>query len=544
MSDTPRPIRTDRPAWWSRGDALLPWWLAILAAALGGFVTDLAYPDLGWWPALLPGIALVLVSLVGRRFWMAALVGLVYESVFYLVHIQWASQWVGPVPMVALALLGGAFFAVGAGLIALAYRWLPRAWPAAWPNWLLRLLVIPAAVAGLWTAREALYSVWPYGGFAWGRIGHALIDSPISDLYAWVGISGMTFLVVGLVALVIEAVRGQGTVWWLRVAAPVAAAAVLLAWPAWPQLSTGTMRIALAQGDGPAGYFDERSPGDLLAAQVAATQPIIEQVRAGDRIDLLVWPEGGSDWDPQEDPYTAYIWDAMTEATGAPLLGQAVTDRDGTYFNTAILWDGGKSLDTYDKRHPVVWGEYIPERAFFSLFVPDLVQMVGREYAFGTTDAVMDVPTVSGDVRIAVNICYDIVDDALLRESVLEGGRVIISTSNNADFGHTDQSAQQLEFARIRAAELGRSVVNVSTVGISAVIDADGRVVQSLPWFEPGSIIADVPLYDTITPAAAAGRVIEVVVSALGVLLLAAAGIVLRIERRARRTDVGAAATD
>lgn len=510
----------------------LPWWVALLLAAAGGWVTELAYPDLGWWPLIFPGIAMVLIALIGRGFWMGALIGLVYESVFYLLHIQWASHWVGPVPMLALALTGGVFFAAGAGLIALAYRWLPRAWPARWPVGVLRLAVLPIALAGLWTMREAIYSVWPYGGFAWGRTGHSQIDSPLSDLYSWVGISGMTFLVVWLVALVIEAVRGRSVAVWLRAAMPVALAALLAFWPAWQVTQTGSMRVALVQGNGPAGYFDQRSAGDLLAAQVAATEPLFADVEAGERLDLVLWPEGGSDWDPQADAYTAAIWDYVSERMRAPLLGQAITQRDDLYFNTAILWRGGEALDTYDKRHPVVWGEYIPDRAFFELLVPELTQMIAREYEFGITDAVMDIPTREGIVRAAINICYDIVDDALLRESVLDGGRIILATSNNADFGRTDESAQQLAFARIRAAELGRSVVNVSTVGISAVIGVDGRVTESLPWYEAGTIVADVPLYDDITPAATYGRAIEIVGASLGGGVLLTTGIVLILRRR------------
>lgn len=511
---------------------LLPWWLALPVAAGAGWITELAYPDVGWWPLVFPGIALVLVTLIGRGFWMGALLGFVYETVFYLVQLQWASHWVGPIPMIGLALLGGVMFAIGAGLIALGYRWLPRAWPAAWPPAALRLGVIPVAIAGLWTLREAIYSVWPYGGFAWGRIGHSQIDSPLTELYAWVGISGMTFLVVWVVALAVEAFRARGVAIWLRAAVPVALAAILAFWPAWQVTQVGSMRIALVQGAGPAGYFDQRAPGDLLAAQVNATAPLFADVAAGERVDLVLWPEGGSDWDPQADEYTAAVWDVVSEQMRAPLLGQAITSRDGKLFNTAILWDEGRALDTYDKRHPVVWGEYIPDRAFFELIVPDLTKMIGREYAFGTTDAVMDIPTREGVVRAAVNICYDIVDDALLRESVLDGGQIILATSNNADFGRTDESAQQLEFARIRAAELGRSVVNVSTVGISAVIGVDGRIAESLPWYEPGTIVADVPLYDGLTPAAVGGRITEVVVAALGGGLLAAAGIAITIRRR------------
>src|SRR5690606_14601020 len=100
------------------------------------------------------------------------------------------------------------------------------------------------------------------------------IDSPLVDLYSWVGISGMTFLVIWFVALIIQAVMARGVVIWLRAAVPIALAVVLAFWPAWQVTQIGSMRIALVQGAGPAGYFDQRSPGDLLEAQVNATTPL------------------------------------------------------------------------------------------------------------------------------------------------------------------------------------------------------------------------------------------------------------------------------
>lgn len=522
---------------------ILPLWAALVLVAAAGPVLDAAHPDRGWWPLAFLGIAAHLVALIGRSASSGALVGFVGMGAFYLLHIEWATVFLGPIPMLGLTLamaLGGA---VGGALIALAYRWVPARWPTTFG----RLVILPAAVAGLWTAREAVASVWPYGGFAWGRVAQSQADSPLSPLFAWVGISGLSFLMVLLVAVAVEAVRiggearpgerpGAGAPWYARVAAPVGLAAALLAWPAWPAVETGSMSIAVVQGAGPAGYFDQRDPGDLLAAQVAATRPLYDEVASGRLdVDLVLWPEGSSDWDPTRDAQTAGIWSSVSERMDAPLLAQAVTvDGEQHYFNTAILWDAGAAdpvLDAYDKRHPVPFGEYVPDRAFFEALAPDLIGLIQREYTPGTTDAVMDI----GGVSVAVNICFDIVDDALLRESVLDGGRIIVASSNNADFGYTDESAQQLAFARIRAVELGRWVVNASTVGITAVIAPDGTVVEQLPWYTPGTIVADVPLIDAITPAAAAGRQVELAIGALGVLLLAVAAVLTAIERRARR---------
>jgi len=283
------------------------------------------------------------------------------------------------------------------------------------------------------------------------------------------------------------------------------------------------MRIAVVQGNGRAGYFDERAPGDLLAAQYTATAPLFGTEPP---VDLVLWPEGSSDWDPQVEPYAANVWNVVSEHMDAPLLAQSVTIRDDRAYNTAILWRAvDEVLDTYDKRHPVPMGEYVPDRWFFRMFAPDLIDMIGRDYELGTTDAVMDIPLRGGGaVRAAINICYDIVDDGLLRESVLDGGQIILASSNNADFGYTDESVQQLAFARIRAMELGRTVVNASTVGITAVIASDGTVVESLPWYTSGAILTDAPLATTVTPAARCGYDVEWSLSAIGFGLLMAAG--------------------
>ena len=505
---------------------LVPLWAAVVLALADGPVMTAAYPDRGIWPLAFIAIAVVLLACIGRRFWSAALVGFVFGMSYYLTLITWASTFLGPVPMTALAFAMAAYFAVGSGLIAWAYRWLPRAWPGAAG----RMILLPIAIAGLWTAREAVNSVWPYGGFAWGRMGQAVVDGPIAPLYAWVGISGMTFLMVWLVALVIEGFRYAGVPPLQRAVAPVGLAVAMLVWPAWPVATSGTIRIAMVQGDGPAGYFESKQPGDLLAAQYHATTPLFGRVHP----DLVLWPEGSSDWDPSADPdYTGRLWTDVAARLDAPLLAQAVTEHDGNSYNTAILWRPGEgAVDTYDKRHPVPFGEYIPDRSFYALLAPDLVNLVERGYTPGTTDAVMSIPTASGPVTAAVNICYDIVDDALLRESVRDGGEVVLASSNNADFGPTDEAPQQLAIARIRAIELGRSVANVSTVGITAVVTPDGRVVQRLPRYAPGTIVADVPLATTVTPDAVAGQDVEFLAGALGFALLLGGGASYRTLRR------------
>jgi len=505
----------------------LPLWGAVLLAVAAGLVTDAAFPDRGWWPLAFVGVAMVLVAAQGRRAGGGFLVGVVFGITFYLVHIPWMTEFLGPgevwivraVPWFALSTLMALWCGLGMMLISIATRVVPRAVRGP----LGRLLFVPLVVAGLWTAREAVASVWPYGGFAWGRISESQSDSPIAPLFAWLGVSGVGFVMVYLVATAVAAVRETDVPVLLRLTLVTAMAAVLVALPAFPVATDGSLRVGAVQGNGKTGYFDPAEHvGDNLVAQYEATEPVYAE-----DVDVVVWPEGGSDLDPLRVPAAAAVFDSVSERADAPFVGWAITRRGDQYFNTSLLWRAGEgAVDHYDKRHPVPFGEFVPDRPFWRQFAPELIDLIQREFTPGTTDAVMDVGSDGRSVLAGFAICFDIVDDALMREGVEEGGQLVIAPTNNADFGQTDESVQQLAIARIRAIELGRSVVNISTVGTSAVILPDGTIADELPRYTAGTMVVDVPLSTTTTPAVVVGRGVEwgVAMIALGALIGAAVG--------------------
>jgi apolipoprotein N-acyltransferase len=137
-------------------------------------------------------------------------------------------------------------------------------------------------------------------------------------------------------------------------------------------------------------------------------------------------------------------------------------------------------------------------------------------------------------VIAGIDICFDITDDTVMRDSINSGAQVLIAQTNNADFGHTDESVQQLAIARIRAMELGRSLVNVSTVGTSAIISPTGQTLAQLPTYTPATMVQAVPLSTTITPATYLGEPIEQFVSALGLGGMLAALVMGRMHTRVR----------
>lgn len=489
---------------------LLPLWAATSSAALAAVLMFFSYPAAAVWILAFPATALLLVALIGRRFGGALLVGLVYGILFFGLLVSWTSRYLGPIPWAALSVVEGVLTALALVPITLAYRWLPRAFPGAAG----RLLGLPSAVAALWVGRELFVGSWPYGGFPWARIGMSQAESPLAPISSWVGVSGLSFLMVLIVAMLIEVVRLRAWRTPLRLVVPAVLVVVLLFTPLFPTSSTGSMRIAAVQGNGPTGYFDEREPFAVIQAQTDATAPLY-----GEDVDLLVWPEGSLDGDPFQIDALARRMTLISNRIDAPLLANAATGRDDRYFNTSLLWNAdGTATQVHDKRHPVPFGEYVPDRAFFNALAPDLIGLIQREYTPGSNPPIVDV---DGDL-VGLAICFDVIYDDVIWQGLNAGAEVLVFQTNNADFRGTDENLQQLAFARMRAIETGRSVVNVSTVGTSQVIRADGSTVTSLDADEAGAMLEDVELRSGLTAGVVLGPWVQAILlwGGLGALLV------------------------
>lgn len=528
------------------GQALLPLWAAVPAATAAGLAMDAAFPALGWWPLAFVSVTLSLAALIGRSSWGAVLVGAIFGAAFWFPHVSWAAQFLGAhplswVPWVALAGALTIYSAVLTVPIAWVYRWLPRRRHTG----AVRLLALPALVAGTWTLRELIMGSWPYGGFPWGRVGMSQSESPIAPVTSWVGVSGLGFLMVALCVATIEALRwaahtrqprednpsGDGTEEPTRLparwAAPIPAlglAAVMLVVPQFPTSHAGSIRVGAVQGDGPAAYVDEHEASAVLDSQLAASAPLANQ-----QVDIVLWPEGSVDADPLADQPTAQVLNDAADRYRAPILLNAASADDDLVYNTSFLWTSTGPVATHAKRHPVPFGEYVPDRWFYGALVPSLVDLLQREYAAGVDTPAIDVDGV--DVGLA--ICFDVVFDDVIREGAHSGAQVLMFQTNNADFRGTDENLQQLAFARMRAIETGRSVVNLSTTGTSQIFAPNGDTLAALPADQPGLMIADLELRDGLTAAVVVGQPLETLL-ATGTLATFLVLALLRLRDRGR----------
>jgi apolipoprotein N-acyltransferase len=493
----------------------------------GGLLSSLAMPRENVWPLIFVSVALILVSIRGLRFLPAALVGFAAGVAFYMSQIEWISLYLGPVPWIALSVMEALIFALGAAVIASVWSFLTHTLSGRHSSFWIAL-----AIATLWTAREWVAINLPYGGFPWSRVAQALSDSFLSSLVYFVGISGLTFISVFMTVALLQAI--ESGVPGLRkhlvsLSAAVGAIVLAAAFVVPANAESGEVTVAAVQGNANAGLFANAERGTFLKNHLDATQLLDSHPLKGS-IDLIVWPENASDLNPQANELAQLQIDSVVEKYQVPLIFGAITESGEEIFNSSLYYAPRQGqIDQYDKKRPVPFAEYVPDRDFWYQLAPDLIGLVTRGYAFGTRDGIFEFE----GTNLGVLICFEIAIDDIGRELVSDGAEIILSQTNNADFGRSDETFQQAALARLRAIETGRTLVNISTVGVSKVFLADGSIIDQLPIFEPGVMVHTLPLRTSTTPAMAIGPSFDLAVN-FSALALFVSGLIFRLRARSR----------
>ena len=500
----------------------------LLSAGLAGLLLLAAFPPVGWWWAGPLGAAALTLAVAGtgmRRAWLLATAA---HLVLFLPLLEWV-RFLGVGPWLALALLQAVIAGIYGPLAVILER-------AARDRMALRILGLVGAVVAV----EALRARQPFGGLTWGRLAFGQSDGP---LLPWAALGGAPL--VGAAAALMAVALVEAVRRWpdprrlvlplLLLALPVVGG-VLVATPT----DGRAVQIAAVQGDVPGSGLDVFTE-DLVVLDnhVRQTERLAAEVNAGRRPapDLVVWPENAADQDPRSEPETRTRVNRAVEVLGQPLLlGAVLRDSDETVSNGLLVWGpGGVQGPIYRKRHLVPFGEYLPLRSLAERVYPAARTLLARDFTPGSTVGLVPL----NGVRLAVGTCFEVAFDDLLREAVRAGGGILVLPSNNASYGRSAQSAQQLAMARLRAVEHGRSTVVPTTSGISALIRPDGRVLQRSELYEPALLQAALPLRTGLTVATRWGDRIE-----LGLLLLLLVPLVPevvgRLTRRSGQSDPAA----
>lgn len=338
---------------------------------------------------------------------------------------------------------------------------------------------VPLAVA--WAVAEALRGLI-LTGFPWADFAQATMDTPLAWLLPMVGPRGAALAVL---------LGAAGLAVWLRRSPPAMMAAATVAGLAlmlFPGPGRGPMVenapiVRLVQPNAPQDQkWDPAHIMTFFDRQISYTQ-------AGNRPDLIVWPEMALPYDL--DRAGGPLDTIIDAAGGVPVVLGLPRFSGRDYFNTMIVLGPSGVLAQYDKQHLVPFGEYIPLASVLGRLGVSrlsLDQISGYSAGVGVPQI-----TVPGLGLARPLICYE----AIFAEEVRETGgprpRLLLLITNDAWFGNLSGPYQHLMQARMRALELGLPMVRVANTGVSAMIDARGNVTDSLPLNTQGALDAALP---------------------------------------------------
>ncbi|MHB1214375.1 MAG: apolipoprotein N-acyltransferase [Thiobacillus sp.] len=486
----------------------------LLISLMAGALAVAGFAPFGFWP--LPVLSLaVLFALLARTASVRAgfLIGWVWGLGFFIGGVSWVYVSLSVYGGMAdwLAALATFLFCAFLALFPATVGALQARWRVTPP--LRLLLVIPLA----WGVSEWVRG-WIFTGFPWLEIGYSQVPaSPLAGYAPLVGVYGVSFLLALSAALLAWGATTRGRrahrAWAVVAIVGLGVGGQALRGVTWTTPEGAPTSVALLQGNIPQDmkWQPERTLATLESyARMAAASPA----------RLIVLPETALPLFEADlpDAYRAGLASLGRKNGGDVLTGLPTGSPRGAYYNSVISF-GSAPSQRYHKVHLVPFGEYIPLRAVWG-WVIEVLHIPLSDFARGAVD---QRPLAIGGQRVAANICYeDAFGEEIIRQ--LPAASVLVNVSNLAWFGDSFAPWQHAQMSQMRALETGRMMLRATNTGVTAIIDARGHMLASLPLFTAGSLSGEIQGYTGSTPYVRWGNApVLAVWSVLGLGLLAAA---------------------
>lgn len=512
---------------------------ALIAAIAGALTAYLSFAPIGWWWFAFIGMG-ALAHLVRQApsFRTGALIGFAFGLAYFIVGVSWvriSMHEFGGMPLSLAwfsAVLFCSYLAIYPMLACAFTAWAKPKSP----------FFFASVFASAWAFAEYLRA-FLFTGFEWLSIGATQTNSVFSfqGFLPIFGANGVGWLIVFASALTLTArghkndrleetlpstpklVVGFGNaIGWAHmvgwVVAWVALAAIALNVTTWGEPTGKPTRISLLQGN------IEQSL-KWAPARFQATLATYEKLVRDAQGELIILPETAIpnllDRVPRD--YVERLQTIAKEKRANLLIGVPIED-NGKYYNAAVSL-GIDPPQQYRKVHLVPFGEYMPLQGVLGWFYRNL-QIPMSNFAAG--DPNQPLMTLNGQT-LGISICYE---DAFARDvhRTLPGATLLVNISNDAWFGKSAAAEQHLQLAQLRAIEQARPMVRANNTGVTAVIDANGRVVSRIGSWQTGILEATVQGAKGYTPYMVWGD--------LPLLIVCLAGIGIAIGQRSRRTIV------
>jgi apolipoprotein N-acyltransferase len=461
-------------------------------ALFSGAMLPLALAPFGYWP-------LVWLSLIGY-FWVverahsprqAFWLGWCYGAGLFGVGISWVygSMRTVATPIPLSLLMTSAFclaIAVLPGLQAWLYhRFFKHHRGSRW-----------MAAPLLWLVFEWVRT-WLLTGMPWLFAGYALTDTPAGQLAAVVSVYGVSaFIAFSAAALAMAAPPPAG---WPRLMAPVlGATSIVLAMVLGTVMPSDRWTTITDTADVVAIQSNVQQARKWQSSQVRPTLEFYsEQTSRFSEADLMIWPEAAITVRPERIP--TYIDDLQrigNERQQGIITG--IITREGDHYFNALLGFGTAGGE-YRKQHLVPFGEYLP----FEQQLRGLINFFNIPMSTMSPSLKAQTPMpwlYNGQQRrLAPVICYEAAYPGLTM-ALARASDLMVMVSNDAWFGDSLAPHQHLQITRMRAIENSRAIVRSTQNGISALIDANGKVLERSKQFEVAAVSGSVALRQGLTP--------------------------------------------
>jgi len=486
--------------------------LRLLAAVASGVLLALAYPPADLGPLALVALVPLLWAWRDATPLTAARDGFVFALSFLAILMAGLTK-TGYTGTVTLIIAAGFYYAATGALVAAFARRGVRA---------------PWLTAAVWVFFESLRGRWPLGGLAWGEIGIAFHNvGPARALASFGGVALVTFVAVAingfLVDLLVAAPRRTPRALTLAAAGLVGLLVVSFVADVtrYQPRDTGRIHFALLQGD------RQEAPSSTLqiADQDLTNAHFALADRLHGRYDLIVFPESALDYDPEESPpLRQRIVDLAAKHDAVVLVNARYRAPNGLLYNANLAYGpDGRLLGVYAKQHLVPFGEYVPLRDQLT-FISDL-----RQIPYDFTAGNRRVLFHAGGRAFGTVICYESAYAPLVRDFVRDGAQALVVSTSDRSYGRSGIPATHVATGQMRAAETGRPVLHAALSGVTAVIDADGRVQHTTSLFTSAVTTGTITTTTGQTPFVRFG---EWVLVGSALALLAAAFVAGRRPRR------------
>lgn len=493
-------------------------WFERCVLLVFGALYPLGFSPIDIWPATILSLGLLINEIIAKAE-SNSKHSIAPRSSFFAIIFYWCVgafgvgvSWVyvsihefGHVPVIGAAAISFLLVLTLAMIKGFAGRVIQKFLTLFGPNNLL--IIIPL----VWVAFEFIQT-FIFSGFPWLLAGYSQMDGPLSALATWLGVYGISWFLVAITCTLVFIIRS----WMFYKQSKVAKGRPI-------NLSAWLIILAIFLSFPTLSHFSypEKIKASKENLKVALVQPNIPQEQKWDRryfskiidvlyqqsenhwnADLIVWPEGAipAYQHQVKDILSDLNQRAVTSKTDL-LLGLPIYKPEIEVSYSALI-SVGRKQQAYHKQVLVPFGEYVPLGNYLRGVIQFLNLPMSSFTPAGADQQALDFEAY----QVIPAICYEIAYPGIIHRLVSQAdgenakAKVLVTVSNDAWFGDSLGPYQHMQMARMRALELGMPLVRSTNDGITAVVNADGKVVKRLERYNQQTLSFNLALdnYQTL----------------------------------------------